>query len=367
MKLKFLVAGLVGLSSLTTVAVKSHADSLDFSVEPTFPSTQVANSQGYFNLLLKPGQTQEVDTKLTNNSDKAITVEVNFARATTANSGIAQYQPSQNAADKSLTYDISKYVKYPKEVTIPAKAGAIVKAEVNMPSEAFKGELAGGFTYQEKDSSGNQSSSAGVTVKNEFSYTIALVMQQSMDKVPAALNLNAVKADQSNGRNIITANLQNPAAAYLLKMNTQATVTGISDKSLKYTYNNSAMQMAPNSNFDLPIPVSITGNPNGQSSQPMKAGKYHLNMVVYGNPSAAGKYSQTVNGQTVKYDNKWTFDKDFEITAQKASSLNATDPTVKKSSTSMWIWIAAIIGIVIILLLIVIIIILIKKSKKEEK
>ncbi|MCU5752412.1 DUF3324 domain-containing protein [Lactococcus lactis] len=168
-----------------------------------------------------------------------------------------------------------------------------------------------------------------------------------------------------NGRNVITANLTNSAPAYLMQMNTDAVVTKYNDSSIKYTYNNVAMEMAPNSNFNLAIPVSIPGALNGKTSEPLKPGKYHLKMTVYGGKDDKGKYQTMVNDQVTKYDYKWVFDKDFVITGAKASSLNAKDATINHKPKIDWLLIVGFAAI--ILLLLIIIFLLFKRRKKDEE
>ncbi len=162
---------------------------------------------------------------------------------------------------------------------------------------------------------------------------------------------------------MIQANLSNSAPAYLSQLNVSSTVTSKTDSQLNYTYNNSAMQMAPNSNFDLAIPVSKQGDLNGGTSAALKPGKYHLHLIAYGEKSTDGKYETTVDGSKVKYKYKWEFDKDFEVTSSEAEKLNKTDPTVEKQNFNWLI----IIGIIIIILLIILIFLLFKKRKKEDK
>ncbi|MEY8515088.1 DUF916 and DUF3324 domain-containing protein [Lactococcus taiwanensis] len=342
------------------------ADGANFNVVPNLPENQISKNSGYFDLFMKPGESQDLTIKLSNTTSKAITVDTTFSNATTADSGLAVYVPSTKPKDKSLVRDISDYVTIDKQVKIPADSTVEVKAKVKMPEESFKGVMAGGFTFKQVESETDQANSSkktSVTVKNEYRYVIALVMRQSEESVAPSLALNTVKASQVNSRNVIQANLSNSAPAYLSQLNVSSTVTSKTDSQLSYTYNNSAMQMAPNSNFDLAIPVSKQGDLNGGSSAALKPGKYHLHLIAYGEKSTDGKYETTVDGNKVKYKYKWEFDKDFEVTSSEAEKLNKTDPTVEKQNFNWLI----IIGIIIIILLIILIFLLFKKRKKEDK
>lgn len=353
-KTKSILAIAVFLSLLFGVVRVAHADATKFTVNPILPDNQIEESASYFNLLMKPGEEQKIQIQLMNSSDSDINVDVNFSRASTSITGIAQYESIGNK-DSTLKYDLAKYVTYPKSVHLSAKSTTMMTAQVRMPETEFNGVIAGGFTFTEHRGDQNQEekqNQTGMSVENVYSYTVALVIQQSKEKVAPVLKLNNVSPGQVTGRNVINVNLQNTAMAYLLKMNTQATVTGVSDTSIKFTYDNDMMQMAPNSNFNLPIPVSLQGTPNGQSSKPLKAGKYHLHMIVYGEKSDSGTYQATVEGKEVKYLYRWIFDKDFEITADVADKLNTSDPTVKKPVPWFEILGAVVIFLVVVLLLI---------------
>lgn len=362
---KNILVSLVSLSVLMIATQTVHADSANFSVTPKIGENQVGQNLGYFNLLLKPKQTQNVEFTLNNNSNQTIKVKTSFGTAFTSQSGNVGYTPDLVKPDPSLKINLKDYVKLPQTLTIKPKSATTVTATVTMPDENIKGVIAGGFNFEDASTSESTQKSSGVSITNRYRYVIGLVLQNDTAKVDPTLNLGKVGPDQVNGRNVITANLTNSAPAYLMQMNTSATVTKLDDKSVNYSYNNAAMEMAPNSNFNLTIPVSILGVLNGKTSEPLKPGKYHIKMTVYGSKDTNGTHQTMVNGQVTKYDYKWTFDKDFTITGERATALNAKDATVNQNSGLDWLLIIGL--IVIILLLIALIFLFIKRRKKEEQ
>lgn len=362
---KNILVSLVSLSVLMIATQTVHADSANFSVTPKIGENQVGQNLGYFNLLLKPKQTQNVEFTLNNNSNQTIKVKTSFGTAFTSQSGNVGYTPDLVKPDPSLKINLKDYVKLPQTLTIKPKSATTVTATVTMPDENIKGVIAGGFNFEDASTSESTQKSSGVSITNRYRYVIGLVLQNDTAKVDPTLNLGKVDPDQVNGRNVITANLTNSAPAYLMQMNTSATVTKLDDKSVNYSYNNAAMEMAPNSNFNLTIPVSIQGVLNGKTSEPLKPGKYHIKMTVYGSKDTNGTHQTMVNGQVTKYDYKWTFDKDFTITGERATALNAKDATVNQNSGLDWLLIIGL--IVIILLLIALIFLFIKRRKKEEQ
>lgn len=364
---KVIITSLSFLSFLLPAATVAHADSANFSVTPTVGENQTGSNLGYFNLLLKPNQSQNLEFTLYNNSSKPIKVKTTFGTAFTSQSGNVGYTPDLVKPDPSLKIDLKDYVKLPATVIVAAKSMAKVTATVTSPEQTFTGVIAGGFNFEDAQSSDDSASAqkSGVSITNRYRYVIGLVLQNTLDKVAPTLSLGKVGPDQVNQRNVIAANLTNAAPAYLMDMNTDAVVTKSDDTSIKYTYHNDAMEMAPNSNFNLAIPVSLQGVLNGQSSEPLKPGKYHLKMTVYGGKDTNGQYQTMVNNQVTKYDYRWIFDKDFTITQAKASTLNAKDATVSKKSQVDWLLIVGL--TIIILLLLIIIFLLFKRRKKDDE
>ncbi|MFK4955305.1 DUF916 and DUF3324 domain-containing protein [Lactococcus garvieae] len=345
---------------------KVLAEGVNFSIVPQFPDTQTDKSLGYFDLLMKPGETQDLIIKLSNTTDKEVTVNTTFSNATTADSGLAVYIPTEKKDDASLKYNISDYVQFDKQVKVPAKSNVDVKAKVKMPEEAFQGVMAGGFTFKQETSETDKedtSKDTSVSVKNEYRYVVALVMRQSEKEVAPSLKLNKIEAGQVNNRNVIKANLENSEMSYLNHLNISSKITSQTDQSVSYSYDNTNMQMAPNSNFNLSIPVSKQGDLSNETSKPLAPGKYHAYIEAYGEKSEDGKYIKEVEGKKVHYKYKWILEKDFEVTDSEAKKLNKSDPTVEKKNSLNWLMI---IGLAIVALLLVIIFLLLKR-KKEDK
>ena len=108
---------------------------------------------------------------------------------------------------------------------------------------------------------------------------------------------------------------------YINTMNVKATISGISNTDIKYTYSNSMMQMAPNTSFDLPIPTSNQSEAT-RVSEPLKPGKYRLQLVVNARTDNQGKYEAQVDNKTARYKYQWTFDQEFTISDNQALTLS---------------------------------------------
>ncbi|AYG00854.1 DUF916 and DUF3324 domain-containing protein [Lactococcus allomyrinae] len=353
-KILLLIATIFTLGAMSKVA---YANEFNFSVNPVLPENQIGQS-GYFNLEMNPGQSQTLTVTLKNSTEKTVIVEEAIASATTNINGVIEYSPNKIKPDRTLKYNLADYATMPKEITLTPKSSQQVKINVKMPDETFKGVIAGGITFKEKDSGTTASKSKGLSIQNKYAYVVALLMQQDKTVVAPDLKMNAVAPGQVNYRNVINANLQNPNAGYLNQMYAQATIKGLSNTSLSYTANKEMMQMAPNTNFDYPIAI-------GEGKR-LEAGKYRLTMTVYGQKDANGKYSsKDAAGKAQKFDYRWQFTRDFTISGETARKLNAKDVTVKPEAwyKNWLIWM----GIILILLALLFLFFLLWKRRKDEE
>jgi hypothetical protein len=317
------------------------------------PANQAKEGLGYFSLVLAPKEVQTIQVAVLNTTDEPIKVNIALAQATTNVNGVVEYSPNTIQPDETLKYDITKLASFPKQVVLSARETKTIDIIIRMPEEKFDGVIAGGLTFKQQiDQSKQTQNSESFSVNNEYQYVIALLMQQNKNPITANLKLNEVKASQLNYRNVIFANLQNINMAYLQDMQINAVVKGIDNPDLLFQTTKENMKMAPNTNFDFPIPIG-----DGQS---FEAGKYQLNMSIFGDKSETGQY-QDEKGQ--KFNSKWTFEREFTITSRKASELNHQDVTVVNNQPSVsWVlWFS--LGILLIAVVVLVIVLVRMKNK----
>lgn len=63
-------------------------------------------------------------------------------------------------------------------------------------------------------------------------------MKQNENEVSPDLKLTKISPGQINGRNVINVNLQNSKMAYINTMNVKATIKGITNSDIAYSYSN---------------------------------------------------------------------------------------------------------------------------------
>ncbi|MGM0238831.1 DUF916 and DUF3324 domain-containing protein [Enterococcus sp. AZ103] len=346
------------VSVLMLNTVKSYANEFGFAVEPQIPENQIDKSKTYYDLQLDPGQAQQLSVHLVNDTDNPVKVEATIKSATTNSNVVVEYGPNKLKADKSLKYNLADYAKMPNTIDIPAKSTLDVPIDVTMPSENFDGVMAGGITFKEikKDNkTADSSNDKGLAIQNEYSYVVALLLRENTNEVAPNLKLHTVKASQVNARNVILANVQNDQATYINQVAIDAQITEKGKSKVLYKKSAENLQIAPNTNFDFPVSL------NGKS---LKAGTYHLKMIVNGNQLAEGQFVRTgEDKKEIHYSNQWILEKDFTIKAETAKKLNAKDVSIKKDYT----WLYILIGILLLLLVIILIWVIRRRKKKNDE
>ncbi len=337
MRLRKKVLLLIGLALFFFCGESVSADGVSFSTKPVMPANQVEGVTGYFDLMVKPSETQVLEVALTNTSKEEVTVEVNVTSATTSDNGSVQYGPSEKKPDASLAYPFSDLVEYEKEVVLSPKATLIYPIKLTVPPDSFDGLLLGGIEFREKGKEEAASDKKNsLQIVNKFSYEVAIQLRETSTEVNADMALLAVKAGQVNFRNTVKATLQSSEPTPI----TDLAVTGkvYSEKGTKVLHEQtvSGMTMAPNSNFDFGIPWG---------KEAFRSGTYQMELT------AKAK------------EGEWTFTEVFTITAEEAKKLNDAAVDMEKAV----IWPYVVIGAVILLLIGIIVSLLLKRTSKSKK
>lgn len=313
----------------------SEGSEFQFSATPVPSDYQIDKEKSYFDLQLSPNQAKEVQVKLKNDTEKEVKVGISVNSAKTNSNGVVEYGDNKIKRDESLVYDLKDYVDYPDSITLKPMSEQIVPFKVKMPNEAFDGVLAGGITFkEEKEKSTSIESKQGLSIENDYSYVVALLMRQNTTTVAPNLILREVEPGQINARNAILTKLQNDQRTYINQVSISATITKKNSKEVVYQVEKEKMQIAPNSSFSFPISLN---------KQALKPGDYQLSMSIYGNKSEKAIYTKEKD-QKNKYENHWTFKKDFRIDPQVADDLNQKDVTLKQDNT----WLYLLIGLIVL-------------------
>lgn len=324
-----------GLFSLGMKTVHA-ADGASFVLIPNMPENQRESTpNGYFNVNVKPGDSQTFTMQLKNTNSKTKQIRVSANTAYTNDSGTMANNLANPPKDPTLKYQFRDLTS-PKSQTITLKGNETktLTFTTKVPSGSFPGIIAGGF-YALQLNNGTKSKNKNVTFINKYAYSVSALMREDTDTIEAPdLKLHNIYPGIKNGRIEIFARLQNPKPTILSQMSTDVKITKKgSTKVLRHQTAN-LQTMAPNSNYALAT---------DWGKKAIEAGDYHM--------SFHGK----TTGQS------WHFERDFTISNSKANELNRQ---VGIKPNYLWLWI--LLGVLAVVLIILITYLLARRGRNNE-
>lgn len=320
-----------GLILLTGVLVNVNptmaASNAGFEVIPVASEQQLNHDVTYFDLGLTPGQRAVVTVNVKSTSQEPITIETSLAKATTNSNGVVEYKAFQQNKSWGLPADIEKIVTTDQR-KIQLQPGEVqpVSYQIKMPQSAFDGELVGGLNFVKKVTDNQVKTNSSMGVKNQYAYTIAMVLHGRQELTKNKMSLGKITTRQINDRNVISIPLINQTAAFLNKVETKVTIKHRGQDKVVYTQKTVDGQMAPNSVYDLPVRIGETA---------FKPGRYTAQMDV------------------TSKEQHWQFTKDFTISRKQARRYN--QKAVIKADDSWLDLSLIIIGVVLLISLVVVI------------
>lgn len=303
----------------SSIVMADETEQKNFSITPLDEKT-LEPQTSYYDLTVSPATKRDLIIRVNNPNDEAIKIRIEANNGSTNDNGITSYV-KQEKRDETLKVAFSDMAKVAQEiVTIPANQTTDVKIPVTIPTESFKGTVLGGIHFAVVED-GHQKKKDSATVKSTISYTIGVVLKETDDIIAPVMKLKTIKADQRNGRNYISANLQNEAPRIIKKLKVHAQV--YKEKGAKILYERKAvdLRMAPNSNFNYGISLE---------DQPLIADKYRMEI------------------EGTADDVPFSFTETFEIANKDAKSLNKNAVYVESSlSIVTWILIGLLVCIIV--------------------
>lgn len=334
--MKRIVPLLLVLLFLITVKSEVLADGIAYGVKANIPENQIDKKVTYFDLLVKPGDTQSISLTITNSGPEEITLGIKTNTAATNKNGVIDYSKSGSDKDSSLEVNFSDIITGPEEITLSPKESKDVTYELSIPKEEFQGTVLGGFYIAQIGGESEQKQEENVQIKNEYSYVIAVKLTESDAKVLPELALNDVKPGLENYRTAVTANIQNIKPTIIDKLHIKAVVTEKGKETVIHQMVKDDMNMAPNSSFDFPI---------NWDNKPLEPGTYTLKL------------------EATSSEGEWEFEKDFKIDGAVSNKLNTEAVELEKDNH----WIYIIIGALGLIMLGFIAVLLYRMKKLKSK
>ena len=293
-KIKILSALIVLFIVAAIYAVPAAA--MDFSVRAILPENQRKTGNTFFDLLVEPGQQQELVIEVSNSSDREIIVLVETITATTSRNGQINYT-SRGAADETMKYAFADLVDL-HESYFPIPGGSEIRIPIGLtiPDDPFDGAVLGSIrvlreaTQEEKEAAG--------AIVNQYAHVTAvrLVQDENAESIPADFALGSIDAELINYRASIVAQIRNTQPRVIKGASASASIYQKGSEEAIFEHNLESLDFAPNSIF----PYSF------------------VDREGYG--IEAGEYTAVIN--ITFYGENWSFEQDFTIPPEVAATVN---------------------------------------------
>ncbi|WP_314062790.1 DUF916 and DUF3324 domain-containing protein [uncultured Vagococcus sp.] len=322
-------------------ADESVGNVVGFNYKVDYPDNQLGMNKGYFDLLMVPGKEQTVTIALSNPGKENITVNVSLNGTKTNPNGVVEYGVTEIENDPSLKFPFEEVVSGPESVELAGGEVKNLELKVKMPETSFDGEILGGIQMKKANQETGEVTK-GATVRNEYTYVVAMVLKNNEAPVLPEVQLNKATGSQRNYRNSVAINLSNVAATLVTgKLDVEAQIMKKGSQEVLYERKQSGMSIAPNSYMDLYVSM------NGEQMIP-------------------GDYSAKVLA-TIE-DQKWEKTLDFTITKEEADKYNKRDVGLVQDRGLDWKIVGLIVGgiLVIVIILFVSVRLIQKKGSKKS-
>jgi hypothetical protein len=348
---------IITVMAAMTILFAITASAMDFNVTIEEPDNQRHPGASLFDLVVNPGQEQDLLIIISNTSQREITVSVETVTASTGRNGAINYS-SAGLMDETLQYSFEDLARPPQShYTIPAQDSIRVPIRLNTPQEPFDGIILGSIvvlreaTQEERDESGS--------IVNQFAQVIQVRLRNSEEAadIPTHFELEGIFSEPESFRVSITANLRNIQP----KMLREASVSAIvypegSDQPIYESYV-LTVDFAPNSIFQYTFIYS--------EGIRMDAGNYTAIITI----ESEGEIWELWGDFVVTPDEASIFHEGSHIEqVQQRPESSISDVASDFLNLPLWAYIAlAVNAILLIIIIVVIIRIVTRKSDKKEK
>ncbi|MGX7411080.1 DUF916 and DUF3324 domain-containing protein [Enterococcus caccae] len=307
----------------TVSAQEKSKETNSFYIQAVIPENQVDINRSYFDLKMSPEEKQELQVKLVNPEAEPISIAINAINATTTEEGMIDYT-LKGIKDKSLKYPFESLIKVLEtNITLQPYETKIARFHVKMPKEQYDGVIVGGIRFT-KNLPESEIKTKEVTIGQRFHYVIGVVLNETNTIILPDYEMDGVKvAESKNGKKISVIHLlRNKNAAISKKMTLKVAIRKKGNQTPLIKLDKTALEMAPNSVMDFPVPIK----------RQLQPGKY---------------ISKTQIEQDGK---KWSFENEFEITREQAKLINEENkPMETKNDVPLWLLVVIFLLVLLVL------------------
>ncbi|MGX7029775.1 WxL protein peptidoglycan domain-containing protein [Vagococcus zengguangii] len=337
---KFMMLSIVGIVMMCSFQRFAYADdspTFEYYVTPIFTDNQSDDKRGYFDLLVKPGEVQELKLEVSNTSKQKKKLTITPTTAGTTSNGTIDYSGKEWRHTSNLVAKFSDIASEPQTVELKPEEKKVVTFEVKVPDEKFEGQIVGAFYVKEDSTEKEETKSTsenGIGIKNEFAMIIACVLMTD-EKIPDQdFELGPVKIDTYGGLLSLKTDLSNHTARLLTNYSLEGTILTAKGKKVM-DIALSDISMAPNSIYEMPLQINSSDFP---------AGKYKMALTIHDRAK----------------EKEWEIATDFKIKAEERQE------AIKESIDSV-VWYKTTSGMLIIALIVLVIIMFIVILRNKRK
>lgn len=339
----FCIVAFLSIFLLNNINASEQNGQATFNIEPIIPSNQYNKSNTYIDALYNPGNTQNIQFKVSNSGNARAVVDIEANDATTSNGLVIDYSKSNNKLVNNPKFSNLISGSNKQKITLNVKESKIVTFKLNMPSDRFKGIILGGISayLDDNNSNKNHNQKSGVNFSNRFVFSNPVVLRNEKGHVMPNIKYIKSRQESYNYSPAVMTTLNNDGRNFINDVKTKTTIKDSNGKVIT-SHKTDMGSIAPSSEFDLPTPLD--------------------------NILSAGNYT-VIGEMTGNNKQKWNWKHKFTVTNNDSNEVNKNvlkqpDPFQKFKKIIIILSIAVFLTILVIIILILL---LLKKRKKDGK
>ena len=299
---------LLVIAAAVPVAAQTN---IPYTVSVIFPENQIDLAKEYFDLMMQPGQAQEITLILKNNTSAGINLEVAPQNGATSNTGNIDYTGAGTLLEETIPYRFTDICTTAQQIALGANETKMVSFVLTMPNEAFEGVVLGAFQIYEVaeettvDTAGpkNARNGGSIEIQNRFAYIVGVVLRENNAVLIPSFNLGEVTTDLWNSRFALSAQVQMPVSTIVRNYELSGEVISRKTGNVVHSFRREQFSMAPNSVFYLYENLNHNNLPAGDYTIKLTIAGEDKEWIVESNfaISAIQKYhvmSQSIEGKS---------------------------------------------------------------------
>ncbi len=185
-KISFFFLIFIFIINIEANNIFADSNGLPFSVEPVLPKNQDEDVRSYISVSsTEKSFNQQVEFKLTNQSDQEQNIKINIVDAYTSPNGVIQYvqEESENSKIINDKYKLSHYLESNNDI-ITLKKGETRMISTSLNVDSLEGVLLGGVSFSAIEEAQEQKEEGNSTfqINNEINMVIGVMASFDTDK-----------------------------------------------------------------------------------------------------------------------------------------------------------------------------------------